>query len=300
MAAPNNINQDFERAVESVSNSLNADILFYNGIIGRPSDKEIIDKCISRERKENILLVLVTIGGDADPAYRIAKCLQSKYNKFIFYASGWCKSAGTLIALGANEIVFSDHGELGPLDVQLNKKDDLFSSQSGYTVMDALTALQDKAFLSFEKTFLEIQNRSQGSITVKTAGEIATNLASGLFSSLFSQVDPLYVAESARALTIARNYGRRLSTDSKNWTEDSLDRLLSGYPSHGFVIDRQEADTLFHNVREPQGDEIVLANMMGDDCRVPINQGLPMIEFLNKEQNKEKPKLVPMSKEAEK
>ena len=299
MADLSNI-QDFEQAIESVSENLNADILFYNGIIRRPSDQDIIDKCISRDRKENILLILVTIGGDADPAYRIAKCLQSKYNKFIFYASGWCKSAGTLIALGANEIIFSDHGELGPLDVQLNKKDDLFSSQSGYTVMDALTALQDKAFLSFEKTFLEIQNRSQGSITVKTAGEIATNLASGLFSSLFSQVDPLYVAESARALTIARNYGRRLSADSKNWTEDTLDTLLSGYPSHGFVIDRQEAEKLFRNIREPQGDETILANMMGDNCRVPLNQGLPTIEFLNKEQNKEKPKLVPVSKEVEK
>ena len=203
----------------------------------------------------------------------------SKYQKFTFYASGLCKSAGTLIALGANEIIFSDHGELGPLDVQMNKKDDLFSLQSGYTVMDALGALQDKAFLSFEKTFLEIQKKSEGTITVKTAGEFATSLASGLFSNLFGQVDPMYVGEAARALSIAHAYGKRLFGDSGNWTEESLNQLLSGYPSHGFVIDRHEADGLFVNVREPKGDEIILANMMGDASRIAKYNGPSTIKF---------------------
>ena len=278
---------EFSEIVESVSNNLSADILFYNGPIERPNDQELIDKCISRRRKENILLIMVTIGGDADPAYRIAKCLQTKYKKFIFYASGCCKSAGTLIALGANEIIFSDHGELGPLDVQMNKKDDLFGSQSGNTVMDALAALQDKAFLSFENTFLTLQQRSQGTITVKTAGEIATNLSSGLFASLFNQVDPMYVGESARALSIAKAYGKRLFKGSRNWTDDSLGRLLSGYPSHGFVIDRHEANDLFNNVREPKDDEIILANSMEDNSRVPNYQLPPIIEFLNEEKNEE-------------
>ena len=298
MTEQNQNNQELEEIIESVSSSLNADVLFYNGPIERPSDQNIIDKCISRNRKENILLILVTYGGDADPAFRIAKCLQTKYEKFIFYASGYCKSAGTLIALGANEIIFSDHGELGPLDVQMNKKDDLFSLQSGNTVMDALGALQDKAFLSFEKTFLEIQKRSEGAITVKTAGEFATNLASGLFSNLFGQIDPLYVGESARALSIAHAYGERLIEDSKNWTAASLEQLLSGYPSHGFVIDRHEAQDLFNYVREPDGDEIILTNMMGDFFRKPKHKGLPTIEFLNKEKVEEKLNLVPKSGEA--
>jgi ClpP class serine protease len=39
--------------------------------------------------------------------------------------SGYCKSAGTLIALGANELAFGEHGELGPLDVQIAKRDEV-------------------------------------------------------------------------------------------------------------------------------------------------------------------------------
>lgn len=273
-----------DEVVKSVSDKHDADILFYNGEIGRPCDQDVIDSCMARRRKKNVILIIVTGGGDADAAYRIARCLQRKYQNFICYVSGYCKSAGTLIALGANEILFSDHGELGPLDVQLSKKDDLFQLQSGFTVMDALTALQDKAFLSFEKTFLELEKKSEGAITVKTAGEIASNLTAGLFSSLFGQVDPLHIGESARALSIANAYGARLMDDSKNWTSKTLSLLLSGYPSHGFVIDRIEAGTLFDKLREPKGDEIELARLLKDKARRPISSHeYPIIEFLNEE-----------------
>ena len=273
-----------EEVIEAVSEKHDADIIFYNGEIARPCDQDIIDNCISRRRRKNVILILVTGGGDADSAYRIAKCLQGKYENFICYVSGYCKSAGTLLVLGANKIIFSDHGELGPLDVQLSKKDDLFQLQSGFTVMDALTALQDKAFLSFENTFLALESKSEGAITVKTAGEIASNLTSGLFSSLFGQVDPMHIGESARALSIANAYGMRLMKGSGNWTEETLSLLLSGYPSHGFVIDRIEAETLFDNLREPEGDEVELAKLLKDEARRPISSNTyPIIKFLNKE-----------------
>ena len=34
-----------------------------------------------------------------------------------------CKSAGTLLALGADEIIMSNLSELGPLDIQLPDRD---------------------------------------------------------------------------------------------------------------------------------------------------------------------------------
>lgn len=275
--------EKIDAAVESVSDKLDADILFINSEMERPYDQQVIDACIERRRRTNVLLILVTTGGNADVAFRIARCLQCKYEKFYLYVPGYCKSAGTLVALGANEIIFSDHGELGPLDVQMNKKDDLFQLQSGYTVMDALTALQDKAFLTFERSFLDIEERSGGTITVKTAGEMATNLTVGLFSSLFGQVDPLHIGESARALSIAKAYGIRLQERSGNWDESSLSRLLSGYPSHGFVIDRHEATTLFNNVREPDEVEIELAKSLNDYARIPQVRKDFVLTFLNQE-----------------
>ncbi len=260
-----------DEVIELVSDGLDADVIHYNGPIDRPVDSMLIDSCIARRKRKNVLLLLVTPGGDADTAYRIARCLQNKYEKFILYVSGYCKSAGTLIATGAHELIMSDHGELGPLDVQMYKKDELVGMQSGLTVMDALDAIRENAFSHFENFLLETIKRSQGTITLKTAAEIATNLTNGLFAPISNQVDPLHIGEAGRAMSIAAQYGSRLLRDGRNIELDGLTFIISAYPSHGFVIDRGEADTLFKRVREPTENEILLAEMLGPRARWPEN-----------------------------
>ena len=253
---------------------------------GQVRDTQLIQEYITRRRRKNILLLLVTTGGDADPAYRIARCLQTKYERFFLYVSGYCKSAGTLVASGAHELVISDHGELGPLDVQMSKKDELWEVQSGLTVMDTLSALQDNAFNAFEKFFLSTKLGSSGSITMRTAAQIATEMTTGLFAPLYGQVDPLHIGEAARAMSIAGHYGRRLLSQGQNIEPGALDFIMSEYPSHGFVIDWQEASRLFENVREPTPMEGRLAKMLGARARWPDDQALgkqPLFRFLTTE-----------------
>lgn len=269
-----------------VAEQLDADVILYNGPIERPIDERIIGECIARNKRNNVLLILVTSGGDADPAYRIARCLQSKYKNFTLYVTGFCKSAGTLIAVGAHELIVSDHGELGPLDVQMSKKDALWEMQSGLTVMDTLAALQDNAFAAFEQFFLDIQRRSQGSITLRTAAQIATEMTTGVFSRLYGQIDPLHIGEAGRAMSIAGHYGKRLLTEGQNIHPEALEIIMSAYPSHGFVIDRREAEFLFGNVREPTPHERILAELLGDQARWPdqsVTGGSPPFRFLSKE-----------------
>ncbi len=178
----------------------------------------------------------------------------------------------------------SDHGELGPLDVQMSKKDELWETQSGLTVMASLATLDDKAFLAFEKFLLQTKARSGGAITMRTAAEIATKLATGLYSPLYNQIDPLLVGEAGRGMSIADHYGKRLVTANRNATPEALEFLVSSYPSHGFVIDRHEASILFVNVREPSLLEAVLAEKIGDRARWPAPfSGDATIEFLSSE-----------------
>ena len=253
----------------AIAKESNCDVLFYNGPIVRPADEYLIRECIRRRRRPNLLLLLITEGGDADAGYRITRCLQDKYENFTVYICGYCKSAGTLIALGANEIVMSDHGELGPLDIQMPKKDEIWDVQSGLTVMSSLEALKEKTYLAFEDFFLRIIASSGGTITVKTAADIASRLSDGLFSPISKQIDPYHLGEATRSVRIASNYGRRLLFKTDNYTNDSLEILVSGYPSHGFVIDRQEATMLFSNVRDPTEMEESLPESLGDDGRQP-------------------------------
>ena len=267
-------NQNLEQmSVQEVANlvaeSLDADVIYFNGPINHHQDREFREDCIKRRRRKNVLFILVTVGGDANSAYRIARCLQTKYDHFCCYVSGYCKSAGTLVATGAHELIMSDHGELGPLDVQMSKKDELWEMESGLTVMDTLTALQKKALGAFEEFMLSIKARSKGSITLKTATEVATTMTTGLFAPLYSQVDPLHVGEAGRAMSIAAFYGTRLLNKGNNIEPDALKAIISDYPSHGFIIDRGEAELLFNNVREPTEIEVTLTEKLGDRARWP-------------------------------
>jgi len=120
----------------------------------RPLDFNVIDLCASRIRRANVMLVLVTEGGAADPAYRIARCLQDYYKRFSLFVGGYCKSAGTLVALGA--------------------------TRSGLTVLSALSTLRVEAYDAFEYFLLETKKRSGGLITTRTAIHVATHLTGSL------------------------------------------------------------------------------------------------------------------------
>ena len=257
MATQRNAKQEKKSAADIVAEQLDADVILYNGFLHRPQDELLIGECTKRCRRENVLLVLVTPGGDADPAYRIAKCLQTKYKRFFLYVSGYCKSAGTLVAIGAHELIISDHGELGPLDVQLSKEDELGERRSGLAISNTLEQLQNDAFDAFEQFFLEIKKRSRGSITSRMATPIATDMVTGLFAPLYGQVNPLSIGEAGRAMSIAGHYGLLLLKNSGIIEPLGLRYIMTEYPSHGFVIDRWEAKELFQNVREPSQEELV-------------------------------------------
>jgi hypothetical protein len=282
---------DREALIKEAANALaaaaDADIYLYNAEIRRPSDDAVLGCCLDRKRRSNAFLILVTEGGDPDAAYRIARCFQDHYERFTCIVPGYCKSAGTLITIGASELVMSDGGELGPLDIQMSKKDELWESQSGLTVTAALRALHERSYLAFEHFFLTMKAKGRASITLKTATEIAAKLTAGLFAPIFEQVDPLHVGESYRATAIATHYGLRLSQNSGNIDSDALDWMITQYPTHGFVIDRAEASSMFKNVRPPNKLEKHLIAALGDRATEPRTGNAEIREFLSDERKEE-------------
>lgn len=274
-------------AANRIAEATDSDVFFYNSEIYRPFDDELISACVERKKRANAILLLATEGGDPDAAYRIARCFETHYEKFVCVVAGYCKSAGTMIVVGAHELVMADSGEIGPLDIQLAKKDELWDTQSGLTIMSALGILHEKAFSTFEYASLEITKRSQGRVTFKTAADVAVKFATGLFAPIYAQIDPIHVGEANRAQAIAHDYGLRLSYFSKNISVGSLEELISAYPAHGFVIDRQEADGLFNCVREPNEAEGHLIATLGKAASVPRAKGQGIRKFLSHEKGEQ-------------
>jgi len=281
---PSSEEAKLQEAVQLVASKLDADILLFNAPIARPRAREVMDLVLERRKRPNILLILVTYGGDPDAAYLIAKCLQTYYKKFMFFVSGYCKSAGTLVAIGAHELIFSAYGELGPLDVQIWKKDEWDEQESGWAITVALDQLILKASSAFKSCLEAIIEETAGQITVPVSGKIAADLASGLLAPIAAQINPLTLGGIRRDLNIAMHYGSLLDQETKNLKPSALDYLIAGYSSHTFVIDSRQAKALFNNVRISDETEENLRNLIRAVTTIPEStQTRCAILFLSKE-----------------
>lgn len=254
---------DLDVLIQGLSNRLRSDFIVYTGEISRMGYERISNVCRDEKKHPRAVLMLSTVGGDPHAGYRIARALGHHYPEgFSVMIPGLCKSAGTLICLGARELIMGDRSELGPLDVQIRKKDELFELGSGLDTIQALSYMQSQAMNAFRTYLIEL--KTEAGLSTRMAAEISSKLSTGLFSPVYSQVDPVRLGELQRSIEVAYAYGNRLSRKSDNLKDNALNRLVSQYPSHGFVIDRSEAKELFKNVRQPIDDELELSHLWYD------------------------------------
>lgn len=233
--------------------------IIYAGEINRTGYEKISQECekLVEPYPKKVDLILSTYGGDPDAGFRIARCLQHYFTDGItLFVPHYCKSAGTLIAIGASELVLSDRGELGPLDVQIMKSDEMFERSSGMDIMQGFNVLTSQAYEMVNSITVNLKVKSR--LSTKLATEAASQIAVGAFAPIFAQIDPLRLGEIQRASEIAFTYGNLLRIKFDNLQEYGVSKLVAGYPSHGFVIDRKEARGIFKNVRQPDSEEIQL------------------------------------------
>lgn len=276
----------------------NRDIILVSRGIERGLHFDLTRSIEKNQKHSSCTLFLTTFGGDADAGYRIGRCLQHHYEHISVVIPSLCKSAGTLVAIAAHELVIGDLGELGPLDVQVRKVNEFMERSSGLDFMEAMEASRDHVMDSFRTAILEIKSGTR--ISTKLAGEFAAQIAASIAAPLYAQIDPNRVGEMQRAINIAIGYGGRLAKKSNSLKPDALMRLVSEYPSHGFVIDRAEAkQELFTNVRPPNRHELDLIkdrwNLFAEeDSFGPVFMALTEKETPNEPsaERKDKPTIV--------
>lgn len=271
-SASQNATEKPKPTVESVSRTIatarKQDIFLYNG----PIDDEHFGSLVvnlGKKEYDRVLLILCTYGGEANSAYRVARFLNRVYDGFDIYVPSFCKSAGTLLALGAHEIIMSDFAELGPLDVQLYKADELGERRSGLIIRSAMESLAEHAFELFETTMLNIKERSFGRVRFTTAADLAAQITVGALSSVYQQVDPINVGEDHRDLNVAIQYGNRLAQRSGNVKSGAVEKLVRKYPAHDFVIDIEEARELFNRVESPNKNLYMLTALLREEAIQP-------------------------------
>lgn len=232
-----------------------ADLVLFSGSINDFTADRLADVIGDRsDRATNVTLILTTHGGDPHAAYRVIRTLRGAYASIRVLVAGRCKSAGTLMAIGADTVAFGPCGELGPLDAQMARPDELAFRNSDLDITRALAVVLDHA----NGAFLENLSALAPLISTKLAAEIAVNLTAHLFAPISGQIDPLRLAEAQRASQIAIAYAERLGTS--NLKAGAVETLTQKYPAHGFVIDRSEAESLFHVAEELTSTEKLIAD----------------------------------------
>lgn len=287
-------------SANAVSKDRDCDVFLFNFGI-EPGLEHLIRVALRarRAKRPNLLLFLTTEGGDPDTAYRLARLFQDCYERITIVVGGWCKSAGTLLCIAAEELIICDGGELGPLDIQIAKADEVGERSSGLAVDAAFEKLQKESFKLFINYLTDIKAKTGGRITFRTAADIAANLVVGATSGVFEKFDPLTIGEDHRSNLVAADYAMRLNLRAANLRMDrrfdALEMLLNGYRTHSFVIDRKEASSLFLRVAAPEGTVAELVGLLGKNIVMPRNtlrDEQPRWEYLNAEKRKrrEKPK----------
>lgn len=272
--------KDFAEVLDKIASTCNADLYLFSGPVAIKSERAFNATLRRHKKRANALCLTTTYGGSADVAYQLVRAVKRHYpnGEFILFVDSLCKSAGTLIALGADSIVMSDTAELGPLDVQVQKLGEMGEFISGLTPSQALATLRETLFEAFEFYFLNLRTRSQGHIATRMAAEMAVEMAVGSYRPIYQQFDPMRLGENERSVAIARAYGERIKT--KNVKPEAIEQLIKGYPSHGFVIDRDKAAELFHNVRPPSDAELSMAKEFRQISEQMLISDAPIIRCL--------------------
>jgi Serine dehydrogenase proteinase len=172
---------------------------------------------------ENIDLLLHTRGGDVDAAEKLVALVQATVcgGEFRIIIPDFAKSAGTLMALGADTLIMSDSSELGTIDPQI-WSDDGHGNQSSESVLcylDAFATYSDALTKSPEDTVSRL---------------------------MLSKFDPATLRNFASIRDRARNFAEdQLKRKGRNFSQIAAALLdTTRWPSHGQMIRWQDVKEL--------------------------------------------------------
>jgi hypothetical protein len=165
------------------------------------------------------------------------------------------KSAATLLALGADEILLGEYGELGPIDVQVMdpEREEWIS---GLDEVQSLERLSAFAMSALDQMMLLFAHRT--GMKAKTLLPHVTRFVADLTEPLFAHIDAMHYTQMSRALKEGEEYARRLLRlrHGPEAAAKIARALVEKYPEHGFTIDQEEAGELGIHLGEPSKDQV--------------------------------------------
>jgi hypothetical protein len=209
----------------------------------------ILDQLKAIGKTKNLDVFLFTRGGATDSVWPLISLLRQYGEHITVFVPFRAHSAGTLICLGADEVVMSEAGELSPIDPttgnQFNPPDP--------------TNMQNRFGISVEDVtaYFQLASKRAQITTVEDKIEV--------FKELTKQVHPLALGNVERVYSQIRRLAHSLlelhleKNDGSTKTDDIIKALTEEFYSHVHAINRGEAIALLGDwVRAPSDEESLI------------------------------------------
>ena len=196
---------------------------------------------------EKIDLFLYSRGGSTEVPWRIASALRQYSETWNVLIPFHANSAATLLALGADEIVFGKHGELGPIDPTR------YFQQPGSAVDEGISVEDVMAYLRFVQEEVGLSDQSA----------LAESLA-----LLSEHIGAVSLGSVHRIRSHIRDVALRMLTSqkypfSKQIRETIVDTLATRVHAHGHAIGYKEAREMnLRAVVAQDNEEIAMWNLL--------------------------------------
>ena len=199
------------------------------------------------EKKDNIDLFLYTRGGDMVVPIRIVKLIRNYCKKFGILIPYRAQSAGTLIALGADEIIMTKLGELTPVDPTAQRHP--FNPRNPSNPKELLpVSVEDvRSYINFAKDELKAEEKEIIELYSKMTNQSYHNPI---------HLHPLALGNVYRAQRMIKILSKRLlnlrTDDQLKLSQEIIDKIVNEITSnicvHNYPIYRDEAKSLGLNI----------------------------------------------------
>lgn len=182
----------------------------------------------NREKTDKIDLFIFTKGGDVLTALRLVELIYEYCDNFSVLVPYKAYSAGTLVCLGASEIVMTKMGELSPVDPNITS---VFNPEDNNNMKLPINVEDVYSFFSIAKDV----------IGLKTDDTLIK-----VFTSLTEYIHPLAVGSIFRTHALIRAVARELllmhmGYDEEYKINEIVNILTEKLQSHSYMITRREA-----------------------------------------------------------
>ena len=228
--------------------------------------QDVIDLFIAQLDKigtvDKIVLYLYTRGGDTSTAWNIVNLLKMYCEKLVVIVPHKAHSAGTIISLGANEIVMTKQATLSPIDPSINTPMNpvLQNGTVGQTIPVSVEAV---------KGYIELAKDKFGVKDDAALGDVLIKLSEYVHPLVLGQVYRSRSQIKMMAMKLLKNQIK----DEKQ-LERVIDFLCSDSGSHDYTISRREAkDELGLKITVPTEDQYKTIKALYDNFSLELGLG---------------------------